>query len=85
MSKVSGDFGINNKTPLEDIVSYGILDFVSGMIKPIAQFMLKRCAINQFTNNFGWSIVILTVALNMLSSLSVEKFHHHEARRRRLE
>ena len=67
MSKVSGDFGINNKTPLEDIVSYGILDFVRFMIKPIAQFMLKALrVINQFTHNFGWSIVILTVALNML-------------------
>jgi YidC/Oxa1 family membrane protein insertase len=67
LSKVSGDFGINNKTPLEDIVSYGILDFVRFMIKPIAQFMLKALrVINQFTHNFGWSIVILTVALNML-------------------
>src|SRR5215475_14127956 len=67
LSQVSGDFGISNKTPLEDIVSYGILDFVSGIIKPIAQFMLKALrAINHVTHNFGWSIVILTVALNML-------------------
>jgi len=67
LSKVSGDFGINNKRPLEDIVSYGILDFVRGMVKPIAQFMLKALrAINEYTHNFGWSIVILTVALNML-------------------
>jgi len=67
LSRVSGQFGINNKTPLEDIVSYGILDFVRFMIKPIAQFMLKALrAINQLTHNFGWSIVILTVALNML-------------------
>jgi YidC/Oxa1 family membrane protein insertase len=67
LSQVSGAFGINNKTPLEDIVSYGILDFVRVMIKPIAQFMLKALrAINHVTHNFGWSIVILTVALNML-------------------
>jgi YidC/Oxa1 family membrane protein insertase len=67
LSQVSGEFGINNKTPLEDIVSYGILDFVRFMIKPIAQFMLKALrAINHVTHNFGWSIVILTVALNML-------------------
>src|SRR5262249_15208274 len=67
LSKVSGKFGINNKNPLEDIVSYGIFDYVRGMIKPIAQFMLKALrAINQVTHNFGWSIVILTVALNML-------------------
>ncbi len=67
LSQVSSEFGINNKNPLEDIVSYGIFDYVRGMIKPIAQFMLKALrAINQFTHNFGWSIVILTVGLNML-------------------
>ena len=67
LTKVSYAFGISNKIPLEDIVSYGIFDYVRGMIKPIAQFMLKALrAINQFTHNFGWSIVILTVALNML-------------------
>lgn len=67
LSQVSGEFGISNKTPLEDIVNYGILNFVRVMIKPIAQFMLKALrAINHVTNNFGWSIVILTVALNML-------------------
>src|SRR5262249_6029564 len=67
LSRVSGAFGISNKSPLEDIVSYGIFDFVSGLIKPIAQFMLKALrAINQVTHNYGWSIVILTMALNML-------------------
>lgn len=68
LSQVSANFGIAGKTnPLEDIVSYGILDFMRGMIKPIAQFMLKALrAINQYTHNFGWSIVILTIALNML-------------------
>jgi YidC/Oxa1 family membrane protein insertase len=67
LSNVSEDFGIGNKAPLEDIVSYGILDYVKFMVKPIAQFMLKALrAINQVTHNFGWSIVILTVALNML-------------------
>lgn len=68
LSQVSANFGIAGKThPLEDMVSYGILDFMRGLIKPIAQFMLKALrAINQFTHNFGWSIVILTIALNML-------------------
>jgi YidC/Oxa1 family membrane protein insertase len=67
LSKVSGDFGIANKAPLEDIVSYGFFDYVRFMVKPIAQFMLKALrGINQYTHNFGWSIVILTVALNML-------------------
>jgi YidC/Oxa1 family membrane protein insertase len=67
LSKVSGDFGISNKAPLEDIVSYGFFDHVRFMVKPIAQFMLRALrAINQVTHNFGWSIVVLTVALNML-------------------
>lgn len=67
LSKVSGDFGVSNTSPLEDIVSYGILDWVRFMVKPIAHFMLRALrSINQFTHNFGWSIVILTVALNML-------------------
>lgn len=51
---------------LEDIVSYGWLNFISFLIKPIAQFMLLSMReINKFTQNFGWSIVILTVILNM--------------------
>jgi YidC/Oxa1 family membrane protein insertase len=67
LSQVSGEFGISNKTPLEDIVNYGILNKLRVIIKPIAQFMLKALrAINHVTHNFGWSIVILTVALNML-------------------
>ncbi len=67
LSQVSVRSGLAGKSPLEDIVSYGILDFMRGMIKPIAQFMLSALrSINRFTHNFGWSIVILTVALNML-------------------
>jgi YidC/Oxa1 family membrane protein insertase len=67
LSKVSGEFGISDKRPLEDIVSYGIFDYVRYLVKPIAQFLLKALrAINHVTHNFGWSIVILTVALNML-------------------
>jgi YidC/Oxa1 family membrane protein insertase len=67
LSKVSDDFGIGNKGPLDDIVSYGIFDHISVLVKPIAQVMLKALrAINQVTHNYGWSIVILTVALNML-------------------
>ncbi|MGA1367178.1 MAG: membrane protein insertase YidC [Blastocatellia bacterium] len=51
---------------LEDIVSYGWLNFVSFLIKPIAQFMLLSLReINKLTNNFGWSIVLLTIILNM--------------------
>lgn len=51
---------------IEDIVSYGWLNFISFLIKPIAQFMLFAMReINKLTMNFGWSIVILTVILNM--------------------
>jgi len=68
LSQISARFGLAGKgSQLEDIVSYGILNFMRGMLKPIAQFMLKALReINKFTHNFGWSIVILTVALNML-------------------
>ncbi|HYE72057.1 MAG TPA: membrane protein insertase YidC, partial [Blastocatellia bacterium] len=64
---VSANFGLGNQSAsLEDIVSYGILDFISGMLKPIARFMLWALRqINQFTHNWGWSIVVLTVLLNM--------------------
>lgn len=54
---------------LENIVSYGILDYVGmrRIVKPIAQFMLMALReINKFTHNFGWSIVVLTVLLNMI-------------------
>jgi YidC/Oxa1 family membrane protein insertase len=71
LSQISARFGLAEKgSQLEDIVSYGIIfDYLGmrGLIKPIAQFMLKALReINKFTHNFGWSIVILTVALNML-------------------
>ncbi len=68
LSQVSARFGLAERgSQLEDIVSYGILNFMRGLLKPIAQFMLKALReINKFTHNFGWSIVILTVALNML-------------------
>jgi YidC/Oxa1 family membrane protein insertase len=67
LSQISEDFGLTkNGSRLEDIVSYGWLNFISFIIQPIAQFMLKALRyINQFTHNFGWSIVILTVVLNM--------------------
>jgi YidC/Oxa1 family membrane protein insertase len=52
---------------LEDIVSYGWLDWAKTVVRPIAQFMLKILrAINNVTHNFGWSIVIFTILLNML-------------------
>jgi YidC/Oxa1 family membrane protein insertase len=67
LGQVSSRFGLDKAgSQLDDIVSYGILDFMRGMIKPVAQFMLKALrAINRFTHNFGWSIVVLTIVLNM--------------------
>jgi YidC/Oxa1 family membrane protein insertase len=67
LSQVTEIFGLaNTGSHLEDIVSYGYLNFIRGVIKPIAQFMLTALrVINQYIHNFGWSIVILTVLLNM--------------------
>ncbi|MDX2044785.1 MAG: membrane protein insertase YidC [Acidobacteriota bacterium] len=68
LKTVSTNFGLaNNGTQLEDIVSYNWLNFLKVILKPIAQFMLMALrAINTLTHNFGWSIVVLTVLLNML-------------------
>lgn len=68
LKKVSETFRLpDNGTQLEDIVSYNWLNFLKFILKPIAQFMLMALrAINTFTHNFGWSIVVLTVLLNML-------------------
>ena len=68
LKDVSTKFGLaNSGSPLEDIVSYGWLNWMRGLLKPIAQFMLMALrAINTVTNNFGWSIVLFTILLNML-------------------
>src|SRR5262245_14110652 len=67
LSQATEIFGLTNSgSHLEDIVSYGYLNFIRFIIKPIAQFMLKALrGINHFTHNFGWSIVLLTIFLNM--------------------
>lgn len=68
LRQVSTQFGLDKGgSQLEDIVSYGWLNFMRSLLKPIAQFMLWALrTINQFTHNYGWSIVLLTVLLNML-------------------
>lgn len=69
LGQVSTLFGLNKDggSPLEDIVNYGILNYFRKLVKPIAQFMLWALrAINNFTHNFGWSIVVLTILLNMV-------------------
>ncbi len=67
LSEVGNRFGVSGRgRRLEDIVSYGWLNFISFIIKPIAQFMLLALReINKLTHNFGWSIVLLTIFLNM--------------------
>src|SRR5262249_9226844 len=66
--QISKRYGLDKTgSQLEDIVSYGWLNFMRIIVHPIAQYMLKALrAINGITHNFGWSIVILTVLLNML-------------------
>jgi YidC/Oxa1 family membrane protein insertase len=69
LGQVSSLFGLDKGggSQLEDIIKYGILNFLRWMVKPIAQFMLWALrAINNVTHNFGWSIVVLTVLLNMV-------------------
>ncbi|MBO0721197.1 MAG: YidC/Oxa1 family insertase periplasmic-domain containing protein, partial [Blastocatellia bacterium] len=67
LSQVSENFGIaKNGSHLEDIISYGWLNRIRFLVKPIAQFMLNALRfINRLTHNFGWSIIILTILLNM--------------------
>jgi YidC/Oxa1 family membrane protein insertase len=70
LSRVSESFGLaKNGGDLCDIVSYSWLDYIgiSFIIKPIAKYMLTALRfINRLTNNFGWSIVVGAVVLNML-------------------
>jgi YidC/Oxa1 family membrane protein insertase len=69
LSRISENFGLaKNGGDLGDIVSYSWLDYIgiSFIIKPIAKYMLTALRfINRLTNNFGWSIVVFTVVLNM--------------------
>jgi len=70
LSRVSENFGLaRNGGHLGDIVSYSWLDYlgISFIIEPIARYMLAALrSINRLTHNFGWSIVVFTVVLNML-------------------
>ncbi|MCI0660029.1 MAG: YidC/Oxa1 family insertase periplasmic-domain containing protein, partial [Acidobacteria bacterium] len=69
LSQISESFGLaRNGGDLGDIVSYSWLDYIgiSFIIKPIAKYMLTVLRfINRLTDNFGWSIVVFTVILNM--------------------
>ena len=69
LGQISTLFALNkgDGSPLEDIVNYGILNYFRKLVKPIAQFMLWALRyINNITHNFGWSIVVLTILLNMV-------------------
>lgn len=69
LETMSAKFGLVGKSAgLEEIVSYGLLDFLpSALVKPIGRFMLVALrAMNQRTHNWGWAIVLLTIALNMV-------------------
>ncbi len=68
LGQISKRFNLDKSgSKLEDMVSYGWLNFLRVMVHPIAQFMLKALrAINNVTHNYGWSIVLLTILLNML-------------------
>lgn len=65
LAAVSEKFGLKSESGnLEGLVNYGFLSFV---VKPLASLMLKALLfINGFVRNYGWSIVVLTIALNML-------------------
>jgi YidC/Oxa1 family membrane protein insertase len=67
LRRISEKFALGDGSGnLEDIVSYGWLSFISPILKPLAQFMLKSLLfINRFTHNYGWAIVVLTIVLNM--------------------
>ncbi len=69
LETLSAKFGLLGKSAgLEEIVSYGLLDMLpSALVKPIGRFMLVALrALNQFTHNWGWAIVLLTIGLNMV-------------------
>ena len=71
-----GDDSVN----LERVVNYG-WSWITPIVKPIAWYMLNILQfIYRFTHNYGWAIIVLTVALNMCffplrwrSSISMKK------------
>jgi YidC/Oxa1 family membrane protein insertase len=70
LDQVSESFGlIKNGGHLGDIIGYSWLDYIgiSFIVKPIAKYMLAALrSINRLTQNFGWSIAVFTIVLNML-------------------
>jgi YidC/Oxa1 family membrane protein insertase len=67
LERISVEFGLGNKDGnLVDILDYGIFSWFAGMFRPLTSLMLKALLwINTFTHNYGWAIVVLTIAINM--------------------
>jgi YidC/Oxa1 family membrane protein insertase len=81
LAEVNARFGLSNQDKnLEYLVSYG-WNIVAWIVKPIASFMRKSFVhLYGWTGNYGWAIILLTVALNMCffplrwrSSVSMKK------------
>jgi YidC/Oxa1 family membrane protein insertase len=68
LEKVSKAVGLGGGSDsLVDILDYGYLSFMAGLLRPLTRLMLTGLLwIYSFTHNYGWAIVILTVAINML-------------------
>ncbi len=81
LAEVNKRFGLANQDKnLEYLISYG-WNIVAWIVKPIAAFMRSAFVhLYGWTGNYGWAIILLTVALNMCffplrwrSSISMKK------------
>ena len=81
LAEVNKRFGLENQPKnLEYLISYG-WNVVAWIVKPIAAFMRSAFVhLYGWTGNYGWAIILLTVALNMCffplrwrSSVSMKK------------
>jgi YidC/Oxa1 family membrane protein insertase len=81
LAEVNKRFGLANQDKnLEYLISYG-WNIVAWIVKPIAAFMRSAFIhLYSWTGNYGWAIILLTVALNMCffplrwrSSVSMKK------------
>lgn len=81
LAEVNKRFGLANQPKnLEYLISYG-WNVVAWIVKPIAAFMRSAFVhLYGWTGNYGWAIILLTVALNMCffplrwrSSVSMKK------------
>jgi YidC/Oxa1 family membrane protein insertase len=68
LARVSEEFGLGNQDGnLVDILDYGIFTWFAWIFRPLTKLMLAALLwIYTFTHNYGWAIVVLTVAINML-------------------